>query len=387
MTLMTGDNSGGCAPSEIARQFSAIRDAVIDYWEREVRARVDGASEVLDPILINTLPQFFDNIAEALSPACRREDATSNTNAAAVHGGERARMTPFGADQVVHEYQIFREAIAAVAPGRVALGEIDWGIIDRSINAATREAVRAFSRIHEDLRRKVAAALTHDMRTPLAVIVNGAELIGLTEDLERAKSTASKIQSNARRLVVMMGDLLDALTFHGGASVPLNLSCFDMTELTAELRDQYRQIIGLGFEFNAVGEPVVGYWCRGSMRRALENLINNAIKYGDGGAIDLRVRQLRGRLMLSVHNEGKPIPEAQQDSIFEYLRREGAAPTVMGWGIGLPFVRAVAESHGGSVSVDSAAETGTTFVIDVPVDCRPYVGPAQDGREGRARPG
>ena len=45
-----------------------------------------------------------------------------------------------------------------------------------------------------------------------------------------------------------------------------------------------------------------------------------------------------------------------------------------GWGIGLPFVKAVGESHGGSVSVDSSPELGTTFLIDIPVDCRPFVG-------------
>ena len=77
--------------------------------------------------------------------------------------------------------------------------------------------------------------------------------------------------------------------------------------------------------------------------------------------------------MLSVHNEGNAIPEEQHDRIFEYLRREAGPLSASGWGIGLPFVKAVGESHGGSVSVDSSPELGTTFIIDIPVDCRPFV--------------
>ena len=84
--------------------------------------------------------------------------------------------------------------------------------------------------------------------------------------------------------------------------------------------------------------------------------------------------QTRGRLMVSVHNEGNAIPEEQHNRIFEYLRRETGPFSATGWGIGLPFVKAVGESHGGSVSVDSSPELGTTFLIDIPVDCRPFVG-------------
>lgn len=127
-----------------ATDFLALRDSTIARWEHEVRARVEGADQLRSPMLTNTLPAFFDNIAEALSPNHCRRDATSNTNAASIHGGERARMTSFGPDQVVHEYQILRESIAAEADGRVALTTRDWAIIDRSINLAVREAVKEF---------------------------------------------------------------------------------------------------------------------------------------------------------------------------------------------------------------------------------------------------
>jgi signal transduction histidine kinase len=373
MTLATDQNADGHGLSPTALQFLSIREAVMDHWEREVRQHVEGARNLLRPVLTNMLPAFFDNIAEALSPDHPREQASSGTNSPAAHGGERARMTPFGPDQVIHEYQILRESIAAVARGRVRLNEAEWAIVDRSINTATREAVRAFTRSHEELRQKVAAALSHDMRTPMSVIAGGAQLMSITPDLSLARDLASRIGSNADRLEEMMGELLDALTFQNGARATLHLSRFDVLQLVRDVCEQYARSRDMHIVFEAGGEAVTGYWCRNSLRRAVENLVNNAIKYGSGDAIRIMTHQSRGRLMLSVHNEGNPIPEAQHDRIFDYLRREAGPLTAAGWGIGLPFVKSVAESHGGSVSVDSSPELGTTFLIDVPVDCRPYV--------------
>ena len=76
---------------------------------------------------------------------------------------------------------------------------------------------------------------------------------------------------------------------------------------------------------------------------------------------------------MSLHNEGAPIPLEQTESLFQlYHRAEEARKKSVGWGVGLPFVRRVAEGHGGSVLVSSTAEEGTTFSIDMPVDARPF---------------
>ena len=78
--------------------------------------------------------------------------------------------------------------------------------------------------------------------------------------------------------------------------------------------------------------------------------------------------------MLSVHNEGTPIAAEEIEDIFQFYQRARAAAQGKkeGWGIGLTFIRAVAESHGGSVTVDSSLERGTTFLIDIPIDARPF---------------
>ncbi|EEF25579.1 two component sensor histidine kinase, putative [Ricinus communis] len=169
----------------------------------------------------------------------------------------------------------------------------------------------------------------------------------------------------------MLTQLLDALTFERAQRLPLVVTEFNIQPLLDAVARDYSGSIAPVVEVRAA--PIVGHWCRNSLHRALENLVTNAIKYGDGQRVRIAADGIRGRLMLSVHNDGAPIADDQRERIFDYLRREGDGQLGTGWGIGLPFVRSVAESHGGSVAVDSGEGRGTTFIIDIPLDCRPLL--------------
>lgn len=369
--LATDQNIVSEALSDVSESLLAIRDQVFDVWEAQVRAQVTGACEVLTPVLVDTLPAFYGNLAQAVSENYPRDLATSHNNAAAAHGSERARMTNFGPDQVVHEYQLFREALEVVtAEHGITLKRSHWAIIDRSINAAMRSAVREFTVVTEELRGKIAAALSHDMRTPLAVISNGAQLIDIAPDLPYAQRVAKKINANALRMAEMIAEVLDALTTHRGENLPLTLTCFNMADLVNGVRRDFEDRLIPSIE--VIADSVVGYWCYNTMRRAVENLVTNAGNYGAGDEIRIHATDTRGRLIISVHNSGNPIKPDQLDGIFQLVQRPKHA-LIRGWGIGLAFVKRAAEDHGGSVAVDSSDAAGTTFLIDVPVDCRPFV--------------
>jgi signal transduction histidine kinase len=111
------------------------------------------------------------------------------------------------------------------------------------------------------------------------------------------------------------------------------------------------------------------------LRRALGNLIENAVKYGrDDSQITIGVAELQGRLMLSVHNYGEPIPPEALPHLFVAFQRRAADKTAKpGWGLGLMHVQAIAQAHGGSVTVESSDERGTTFTIDILVDPREWL--------------
>ncbi len=360
--------------SATSKQVLAMRDAVFAEWESQVRMLIKGAQHILHPTLLNTLPVFYDNIAEALTPNHPRDDATSNTDIAAAHGDERARMTSYEPEQIVQEYQLFRDAFSRVADEQgVVLSRAEWGIVNGSIDSAVRESIRKFTSMHESFRHKMAAALSHDMRSPLSVVITAAHLLSMGAAPDRTPALAKRILDNGQRLGSMIEELLDALSFNRGEKLPLDLSQFDVLDLARTVCSDAS--VATPGDCTVSGASVTGYWCEDSLRRALENLVVNAIKYGDGNGVQIKVDEAHGRMLMSVHNSGNAIANEHHGQIFEYLWRDGSTKGRRGWGIGLPFVKSVAESHGGSVAVDSSPATGTTFIIDIPVDCRPFVAP------------
>ncbi|MBC7387432.1 MAG: HAMP domain-containing histidine kinase [Cryobacterium sp.] len=118
---------------------------------------------------------------------------------------------------------------------------------------------------------------------------------------------------------------------------------------------------------------VVGYWCCDELRRVNENLVLNAVKYGDSDSpitIDFQTRL--DCILLSVHNRGFTLSLEEQENLFKPFSRTISAPASgqRGWGLGLTLVRGVCESHGGSVSVRSLPKKGTTFIVQLPRDSR-----------------
>lgn len=375
MSLAHDSTVPAARPRLRTQRLANLREAVLQEWEHRVRASVRGAEQLLPPILINTLPAFFDHLAEALSREHPRDTAASNSNMPAVHGNERARMTSYGPEQVIQEYQIFRDcfAEAALAAG-LPLRRGDWAILHASIDIAVRESIREFTAMHESFQRRIAAGLSHDMRNPLSAILICAQLLQrqARPEPEKTADLAQRIVEHGKRLDTMIEELLDTLSYHRGQHLPLALTQFDLLPLAQSVCAQVN-LLHPG-KCRVAGAGITGWWCENSLRRALENLLGNAVKYGDEGAINVLLEHEHDRVRVSVHNSGPCIAEEQMMRIFDYLRRDNHAPAP-GWGIGLPYVQNVAESHGGSVAVDSAPASGTSFILDLPVDCRPFVTP------------
>lgn len=361
--------------SPISRRMLALRDRVFGEWERQVRAALDQARGLAHPILIDTLPQFYDNIAESLTPDFPRLSGVDGSTVAAEHGGERARLAAYDHEALMSEYQAFRRVIFEVvyADG-LQLTAQEVLAINGSIDAGIQQSVSAFSMVHTALRERFAAALTHDLRGPLGTTATALELIVMGSDPTRMKTLAVKALDNVRRMNVMINELLHTMAFHSGERLALELASFDILEVVREVQ---LDVASQGQRTEVVGPGVRGWWDRAALRRALENIVGNAAKYGKPGLpVRISVVEQHQRMVLSVHNHGDAIPPEEQECIFQMYRRAESARLgrQQGWGIGLPYVRAVAESHGGGVTLDSSDERGTTFTIDIPLDARPLLG-------------
>jgi signal transduction histidine kinase len=118
------------------------------------------------------------------------------------------------------------------------------------------------------------------------------------------------------------------------------------------------------------GGDLAGAWDADRLTQALTNLVGNAAQHGaPGRPIRVSARGLVDEVTFSVHNEGPPIPTEQQEAIFREGQRVGTRPAAADrrhQGLGLYIVERIVAAHGGSVSVRSSADAGTTFAIRLP---------------------
>lgn len=357
--------------SALASTFLELRDLVLAQWSARVTAEIPPAAALGEPILIDTLPTLYDNIAQSLAVGAPRPFATTGTNLAISHGRERANMTDYGPHDLIHELQIFREVLFSVATARrLPLSKRDAEVIGHSIEEAARESISGYNAVNQEISEAFIASLSHDLRNPLHVANASAQLIQLKTSDPGILALAKKICLKIAETDSMIQTLLDAAVLKGKMKLRLHIVRFDIMPLIEEV---CADIPLFGQQVKVEGDGVEGHWCRVSLKRVLENLVSNARKYGDASRpITVRVSTADSRMLIAIHNEGTPIPDAEMERLFHSFERIENVE-VKGWGLGLPYVRNVAESHGGSVVVDSAEERGTTFTVSLPVDARPYV--------------
>jgi PAS domain S-box-containing protein len=220
----------------------------------------------------------------------------------------------------------------------------------------------------EQMREQYLALVSHDLRGPLAAAELAAKLLDDERvDPELRRHLNSRLTANLGRIGQMIRDLLDAQQIRAGHGMPIQPAPCDLVSIAREVVESLRGPRGavvLHGEASAIGN-----WSGEHLRRALWNLVSNAVKYGDGGEIELEVRKNDGLAVISVHNFGSLIPPEEQPLIFEpFFRSRAIRDGRRGWGLGLTLVRACAEAHGGTISVKSSVDAGTTFTLELPLD-------------------
>jgi signal transduction histidine kinase len=360
----------------------ALRDMVLGVWEAQLRARLSPTKGLSRPVLIDTMPVLYERLSSILTPAYFARDGVDVVSIAAEHGVERADLTEFDAETVLAEFLIFRSVLFDTLDAHgVPLTGPERRAMHLTIDEAVRESMRAFVASTNALRERFAGALAHDLRQPLSHILLAADLILHQAPPPGVADWVRRIVRNGERMTAMLGELLDALALQAGDKPRFALEECDLLALAQGVGARAHDSQGL--EVNVAGVPVVGWWNPTALERALDNLLDNARKYGTpGAAVEVTVSANNGRAVLAVRNQGAPIPADAHEAIFQPIVRapDAAGSATGGWGIGLPYVRSVAHGHGGSAVVYSDAEAGTVFVVDIPVDARPF----QEGEQTNA---
>lgn len=218
-------------------------------------------------------------------------------------------------------------------------------------------------------RESFFSLVSHDLRGPLTTAKICSELLSCSPEMpENLQALARRITLAVDRANGMIGDFLDARRLESGMAVPVQLASCDLHEVLQPAIEEMNLIHRGRCRYRGQA-GTVGIWDRVALRRAVDNLVNNALKYGAAdGEVSVSVEDLGGSVSISVHNAGNPIPAVDLDTLFTWNRRTESAlqSGQTGWGLGLVLVKGVAEAHGGSVKAESSAESGTTFSIFLP---------------------
>ena len=223
------------------------------------------------------------------------------------------------------------------------------------------------------------ATVTHELRTPLAVIRSAAQNLsaGVVAEPGRAKTYGDLIDKEGRRLTDMVEQVLAYAGLEGGKA-PRMTQRVDLSHLVNDVLDACQPLCaeaGIAVEFDAdaaAGAPAVT-GDEAGLRLVIQNLVGNALKHGaDGRWIGVSAtgvtRHGRAEVCVTVTDRGRGIEPAELSHVFEpfYRGRRALDDQIRGNGLGLSLVKRIVEAHGGRVAVESSPGAGATFTVCLP---------------------
>jgi two-component system sensor histidine kinase KdpD len=223
----------------------------------------------------------------------------------------------------------------------------------------------------DELKSALLAAVSHDLRTPLASIK--ASATSLLDDTVPWDETTrhdflTAIDEETDRLTLMVSNLLDLTRIEGGALRPQK-DWYDVDELIADVRSR---MVGRtqAHPVSIVVEPGLPMlpFDYVEIAQVLANLIENAVKYTPAGTrITIEARPLAGAVEISVQDDGPGVPSEHQERLFEKFYRADPTTPIGGAGIGLTISKGIVEAHGGAICVESLPGKGTTVRFSLPL--------------------
>lgn len=222
----------------------------------------------------------------------------------------------------------------------------------------------------ERLRNSLLAALSHDLRTPLTVLVGLAESLGLSKpDLSTAqRETAEAITEEAHRMSALVSNLLDMARIESGG-VKLHLEWQPLEEVVGTALDATRSILKQHHVDIRLPRdlPLVRFDAL-LIERVLVNLLENAAKYTPAGStVTVSAEVLGDQMSVSVSDNGPGLPPGQEDAVFEKFARGHRESATPGVGLGLAICRAIIDSHGGKIMGFNRPSGGATVNFTLPL--------------------
>ena len=263
-------------------------------------------------------------------------------------------------------------AVAQIRRRNLALSAAILALLGVSLALIVRASQRA--QLLAARQMEFVAGVSHELRTPLAVICSAAENLadGVVERREQTQRYGALIRDEGRRLGGMVEQVLEFAGAQSGRQT-YDLRPVAAHEVVHDALTLYREQLAeqdWRVENNLPEDLPLIQADAPALTRAMQNLIGNALKYGDAGRfLRLSAHSQGDFVALTVADKGRGIPADELRHIFEPFQRgrEAVAEQIHGNGLGLSLVRHIANAHGGRVEVKSEKNKGSAFTIYVPL--------------------
>ena len=323
---------------------------------------IDGAGRVVYPRSAQASKQYVD---ERAFPLMFFDPELARYAAADGRFEEWKLRTGYGSltiPEIIDGRARPQRALMAMLAGVLALG------VFFVVRAAAREVKVA------ELRSNFVSSVSHDLKTPLALIQLFAETLelGRLKNTDRAHEYYRIINSEARKLTRLINNLLDFSKIEAGLRTYTKREPVNLSELTRRVLDSLEsQFAHNQFTVTSTFDASVPVYIDAEAAvQAIENLVSNAMKYSpERRDIEVEVARADGFGVVRVRDHGIGIPARMQRKIFRKFFRiqtdAGSGP--QGTGLGLAIVDHVMRGHGGFVRVDSEPGRGSTFTLHFPL--------------------
>ncbi|SEO17239.1 GAF domain-containing sensor histidine kinase [Pseudomonas sp. ok266] len=218
------------------------------------------------------------------------------------------------------------------------------------------------------LREQFIAVLGHDLRTPLSAVRMSADLLESKTEDKRSLNLIAAIRNSSVRMGVLIENILDFARGRLGGGIPVQRKLVDDLQHTLQLTLAEVQVSHPKAVFIHELDVPAGIYCDAlRISQLLSNLLGNAATHGSNSApIVLKAYAENDEIVISLTNQGTPIPAQLLPLLFEPFSRAEAGQRCEGLGLGLYIASQIAMAHNGTLSVTSGAESGTCFVARLP---------------------
>ena len=250
--------------------------------------------------------------------------------------------------------------------------ETEFGRLAASYQTMARQLAEL-----ERLRAEFVGVASHELKTPINVIIGYLELLqeGIYGELtQQQKGILDTINKQANTLTRLVKRLLDISRFEASGG-KLDVRQMDLQRFLRTLESSFSVLASqrdIAFTVDHRQQlPESVHWDEDRINEVLGNLLSNAFKFTErGGKVSLTVAPNNGKVVITVADTGAGIPPEQLPHIFDkfFQADNQAAAATKGTGLGLAIAKEIVEAHGGQIEVDSTVGKGTTFVVTLPTD-------------------